>query len=575
MKNIRFEFTCSRQVPLYAHLCNQYLNHDQLDITVGYQKQVYFIEALGELKQLESLADAIAQDFLISVWLTDSRISLIDSRMGSHQLLPDAKVEQEFCQQCLPKFGDNQSPLFGDISLKCDCCHGASRLHKAHLGLSYTDLVSIAETLLRDGAAQLPNKTPITLSLSPLSHTGRDKLLICNPNTLNAQFHLKDHHILALSSIEKPLITARPVNEHPKLDAPLYDLCFAYNRAMVVLCEILRLKGIDWLYFHGDNLSKPMVWIQSAWSTISSETDNNEPLVVLDNAPEPLHDEASFNGIVARWKKGLISCTQSDVDGTDDKRSDAGLCALHAGNLESGQGKNSAVIYFSQEQTGQIVTLDRAQNAELFFSLPTLPSIGYDIYHHLEQSPQRDVVNKFKQKYPDDYLRLLDLNLASPTDNLQSLWAIAAVILGIPTKTLTKDALSDALIGCAMAHRGSNSPRIDYPLTKGEAHRSLNWCKTLGSLISFRLADDRDSYKLAFGMQDSLADFLANWIEHQDLNIGISSVVLAGSEFANEVLTQRLSLRLGNNFPLKINHKLDLDGNNLAVGGLYLKKRRQ
>lgn len=126
-----------------------------------------------------------------------------------------------------------------------------------------------------------------------------------------------------------------------------------------------------------------------------------------------------------------------------------------------------------------------------------------------------------------------------------------------------------------MAHRGSNSPRIDYPLTKGEAHRSLNWCKTLGSLISFRLADDRDSHKLAFGMQDSLADFLANWIEHLDLNIGVNSVILAGSEFANEVLTQRLSLRLGKNFPLKINHRLDLDGNNLAVGGLYLKKRRQ
>ncbi len=575
MKNIRFEFTCSRQVPLYAHLCNQYLNHDQLNITVGYQEQVYFIEAQGELKELESLADAIAQDFLISVWLTDSRISLIDSRMGSHQLLPDAKVEQEFCQQCLPLFGDNQSPLFGDISLKCDCCHGRTRLHEKHLGLSYTDIVAIADSLLRDGEAQLPNKDTITFSLSPLSNTGRDKLLICNPNTLNAQFHLKDHQILALSSIEKPLITARPVNDHPKLDAPLYDICFAYNRAVVVLCEILRQKGIDWVYFHADNLSKPMVWIQSAWSKISSETDSNEPIVVLDSTPEPLHDEASFNGVVASWKKGLISCTQSDAEGTDGERSDAGICALHAGNLESGQFKNSAVIYFSQEQTGQIVTQDRDQKSELFFSLPTLPSTGYDIYHHLEQSPQRGVVEKFKQKYPDDYLRLLDLNLASPTDNLQSLWAIAAIILGLPTKALTKDALCDALISCAMAHRGSNSPRIDYPLTKGEAHRSLNWCKTLGSLISFRLADDRDSYKLAFGMQDSLADFLANWIEHLDLNIGVNSVILAGSEFANEVLTQRLSLRLGKNFPLKINHRLDLDGNNLAVGGLYLKKRRQ
>ncbi|GMA81824.1 hypothetical protein GCM10025855_13570 [Shewanella glacialipiscicola] len=88
MKNIRFDFTCSRQVPLYAHLCNQYLNYDALNINIGCDGQNnvgqhnYFIEALGEQAQLEQLADAIATDFLISAWLIDSSIKVIDEHQG-------------------------------------------------------------------------------------------------------------------------------------------------------------------------------------------------------------------------------------------------------------------------------------------------------------------------------------------------------------------------------------------------------------------------------------------------------------------------------------------------------------
>ena len=75
-------------------------------------------------------------------------------------------------------------------------------------------------------------------------------------------------------------------------------------------------------------------------------------------------------------------------------------------------------------------------------------------------------------------------------------------------------------------------------------------------------------------MQDSLADYLSNWIEHIDLNIGVHNIALAGNELINETLCKRISLRLGKNFPLVINRSLDLDGDNLAVGALYVKQRQ-
>ena len=588
MKTIKFEFTCSRQVPLYAHLCNQYLNYNALNINISYQQGCYAIEADGEQADLESLADAIADDFLISVWLTDSRIALVDKPVGDKKLLLDAGVEQEFCQRCTPLFGDNQSTQFGDLALACDCCHGEQRINPDYRGLTTEDINAICNELMTLGEVILAGSSPIRLNLKdpgvitdPINY--RPRLLICNPNTLNAQFHLCDRQVLALSSIEKTLITVRPISDHPKLNAPLYDLCFAYNRLLIVIAERLRQQGIDWLFIRDNQKSTPLAFIDGAWA----EIDHTGPSTTrLTSKVKALHDEAIVeshgNQYLASNKKELFTVKQiiDEIDGIQSmpiglSNAEYGLCALNSINLEHGINKHCAILYFSQYHGGQIQSINGKGEAELFFALPELPQSGYEIYHQLEQSPQKQLLEKFKQRYPDDYLRLLDLKLDLPSDNLTSLWAIGAVILGLPSRSMRIADLSDALIASAMSHRGANSPRIDYPLTHGHAYRSLNWCKTLGTLMSFRLADDRDNAKLAFGMHDSFADYLANWVEHLDLNLSIKAVALAGSEWRNPVLSQRVALRVGKNFALKFNQQLEIDGNNYAVGALMLKKRRK
>ncbi len=93
--------------------------------------------------------------------------------------------------------------------------------------------------------------------------------------------------------------------------------------------------------------------------------------------------------------------------------------------------------------------------------------------------------------------------------------------------------------------------------------------------MSFRLAGDTDAAKLCFAAQDSLADYLANWVEHLDLSIGIDCVLLAGSAMANPVLSKRIAIRIGKNFPLAASQLLDLDGALLAAGALWLRQRRR
>jgi hypothetical protein len=636
MKNIRFDFTCSRQVPLYAHLCNQYLNYDALNISIGcdgqhdFGQHSYFIEAQGEQTQLEQLADAIAADFLISAWLIDSGIKVIDEPQGGKTLLPYSQSGSSpaiapFCQQCYPLIGDNQSAKFGLLDLACPCCKGETQLTPAQKALTLSDIKAMAQGLLTQGPLILAAADDLQLSLTPfaLPLGERPQLLICNPNTLNAHFCLNDAQVLALSSIEKPLICARPTQEHDKLSAPLYDICFAYSRVILVLAEVLRQKGIDWVYIQGQHNRPKLAWLDGAWAQIASkDLSSVQTQTKHFIAPEPLREKVSLHGYQAQWQaakrsrshQGELSVavlaqsseathtantfttntgaantgaangeiehagTPHTSDTENHTIADAALfSALLNGKFTSHrQAKNAAVIYLSHTHASQIVTCDNKGDTELFFALPELPDNGYEIFHQLDSSPQKAVAQKFKSLFPDDYLKLLSLKLHGRRDNLQSLWAIAAILIGLnpQEETQSQEKLSDALMAAAMRYHGANAPRIDYPLTKGEAHRSLNWCKTLGTVLSFRIAGNDDPSQLAFAMQDSLADYLSNWLEHIDLNIGVYNVALAGNELTNETLCKRISLRLGKNFPLVINRSLDLDGDNLAVGALYVKQRQ-
>ncbi|MGB6137064.1 MAG: NiFe hydrogenase [Shewanella sp.] len=615
--NIRFNFVCQKPVPLYAHLCNQYLHLDKLNISIGRESNVdtgavcYFIEACAPQAELEQLADDIAADFLLSVWLQQTEIKRIDTKSGStnafsvkhHKGLP-----LYFCQHCQPQFGDNQHPQFGEINLPCEHCKGHYKLSRELKSLTRADIAAMANSLLTDKVLALPM---LGLQLSILNNNAslteyqQPRVLICNPNSLNSQFCVSAPQVLALSSIEKPLIRVRPCSDHPNLHAPLYDIQFADNRLLVILCEILRQKGIHWVYVNQLNKVNPhidpplrLASVAQYWIPTADLQAGN---MAMPSNLTCLHDEfhykteqhkfsAKSTNNQLQWQVVTLQEPQTEpveqTSATDIKYS---LCAMSAGLLRHHEHephskplyvKNAAVLYFGQHHASQIVTVDSQSDAALFFQLPTLPNSGYEVCHSLLDSPQKSLLDKFKQLHPAEYNQLLDLHISDKDSALTQLMAVAAAIIGAGLinshqgKPVSAAELADRFIALAMTYQGNNAPRIDFPLTKGMAHRSLNWCRTLGSLMSFKLAGDANLAKLAFAFHDSFADYLSHWIEHVDQNVGVKQLVVAGSDFANPVLAERVHLRIGKNYPLQLNPLLDLDGVNIAVGGLYLKQRR-
>jgi hypothetical protein len=668
MHNIRFDFVCQRHVPLYEHLCNQYLERNEFNISIGAESEPqtskirYFIEAFATQAQLEALADEIASDFLLSVWLLDTHIQRIEQHSGQRKPFKIKPLYSGlplyFCQHCQPQFGDNQHPSFGDINLQCHHCMGHEKLSRDEKSLTQADIAAMANRLLSHKSLPLPI-LGITLWLTPpaaifsstiqpstispnadnqrinSSQTNapitttikyqRPRILVCNPNSLNSHFIVNDSQVLALSSIEKPLLRVRPSSDHPSLLAPLYEIQFAENRLLVILTEVLRQKGINWLHVtHDIDLHTSQEALLNKPLRLASVNQQWLPITTLGNGIIPLptnvtclHDEHHYQDDLhtftvqssttdINWRvsdngakssnsqsasplavPAVLASSLADDSSTITNDITTSLCALNAAVLRCDPNKNhhktqfvkhAAVLYFSQQNTCQIVTLDSQSKPELFFQLPTLPTTGYEICHSLSESPQKSLLDKFKQLFPAEYNQLLDLHIQANDGALSQLMAVATLIIGAyPVETaqrVTVTELADKFIALAMAHHGNNAPRIDFPLTKGAAHRSLNWCKTLGSLMSFKLAGETNLAKLAFAFHDSFADYLSHWVEHLDQNIGVKQLVIAGSEFANPVLTDRVQLRIGKNFPLLVNPLLDLDGVNIAIGGLYLKQRR-
>ncbi|NVP02250.1 hypothetical protein HWA77_18715, partial [Photobacterium damselae subsp. damselae] len=157
---------------------------------------------------------------------------------------------------------------------------------------------------------------------------------------------------------------------------------------------------------------------------------------------------------------------------------------------------------------------------------------------------------------------------------LSGIFAIAATVLGLDGQNVSE--LNDRLQAQAMSYPNYRGEQIDFDIDPDAEGRSIDWKKMVGSLMSYRLiTEEHDIPQLAFGIYDSLADKLSNWIEHLDQQVGVKSVVLAGKGFTNEVFAWRTTLRIGKNYPININRKLDLEGANISAGSLYLKVRRK
>ncbi|QSX28504.1 hypothetical protein JYB88_09300 [Shewanella cyperi] len=579
MKTLRFYFPCHRPVPFYHSYFNQLLATAELDLAIGYHNASgqthYLLDASGSQAQLEQLADLLARELPVSLALGKPGLELIETPDSLTAALPIPLIEDEgenvgFCSHCLPWFSQVQEDLPRQLSLSCPCCHGEQQLTPGAQAITADELAT-AVAVLADGKSAVLGGVTYAYRAAPPNVDGPN-LLICDPKVLTKHLLADAEQQLALSALEKPWVRLTPLPGHELLNLHWYRCRFAASRLELLLTAALARAGMDWVHVSQDGARDEVCQLAGTWMPVqrsqSFKLTLSESLI------------AQTESDTGAWRARSCGPEQLLLEplthGAEIK--DASRLALQGTLLTRGKAlANSAVLYLGHQGPMQLQGYDAQAEQQVFLSLSPLPATGLQLYQAL-LSGAPELIQKFREQFPYECLALSELNLSngtSPrTDSLQSLLATAACVLGLGYRQ-SKQQLAAALAASASHHRGHNAPRVDFPLVWGSEGRTIDWRRMLGTLISFRLAGDKDSCRLAFGVLDSLADYLANWVEHLDQQLGIEQLVLAGQDLNNPVLAQRLTLRLGKNVRLRVNPALDLDGSLLAVGALFDRPARR
>ncbi|MCL1065616.1 hypothetical protein L2735_02170 [Shewanella olleyana] len=587
----------------------------------------YFLEVEASETELSALADEIAAKFLYSIWLESAEVILIEQRKGTKTCLQHQALHQGFCSECEPLISNLDKDI--EISTPCPQCFGERKLQQYEIGLNQQDISDVVDRILQGEEVWLGKQTSqVSLSLHPIVSNQTSALcdgdlqqvLITDPQVISSSFIVNQQQALALSSFEKPFLKLQPniklENEHTVLNQDLndsyYNVAFADSRLLIRVAALLKSKQIDWLYIKKPQKNVSVSWVNNVWVQNQATAD------IFFKAPMPKHDDNRYlqddRLYNASWQKNTLTCTVTESDETLASSLiqqkplpgiDAATCALHAGLLSTGcvtSSKSSieassslkklACIYLSKSQSSCVITQTQQGDIGSFLQMPTLPQSGNQLVEELVASDKNTIFNKYCVAYPEVFKLLADFTLSASTqaDSLQTFMAYAALIV-LPDEEVRKNGpnsaistvpeLADKFHALAQRYHGNNAPRVDFPLCAINSEdnnalhkRSINWRKTLASLMSFKLAGANPAI-LAFGFFDSLTDYLSNWVDHLEQEQGIDAVVLAGSDFSYEVMASRLCIRLGKNYPLIVNRQLDLEGANIAVGGMYLAKRRR
>ncbi|MBY5921602.1 hypothetical protein [Ferrimonas balearica] len=552
---LRFDFATSRPVPLYGRLCNQFLRHPQVQ-AIGRHPSGYFIEAEGDEAQLSALADLIGRTFPLSCWLTDSSLKPITEFEGEARDINDPPPLLPYCQHCL------ETP-------KTLCPHcGATPTLKDQPIEPLLD--TLAETLLTQGEVEYrTGQNRITLRRLDTLRAEDDSLLFCAIESLNHALHISEQGIKQLGSIEKPSLRLTPRAEFAQqhqLPRARYRVQQAADRLTLALTAKLSQAGVIAV---GIEQSQPPMLLTTYGDTLVALENNRPPAPLATH--EPLRHEAELLGYRAQWQDGRVRLSRTEQQLQPDPDW-AAACALEGVRQLDRAPKRSAVLYLSRQHRSGLLYQDSEGEYQWLVRLPDAsegplnPTAMLDAIRAGSATGER-LLNRYQEVDAAHLQALADLPQTDLNGSFHHLLAMAAWFSGV-SQDPDPDLAGEAFLCLASRFTEQAAPRIDFAVDRIDGTLLVQWRRALQACLSYRLADPEQRAGVAFGVIDSFCDFVCNWVEQLDMNIGLEEVILAGDEFDNPVLLERLRLRLGKNMTLRL--PADFGPTTLAIGALFV-----
>ncbi|GLP95611.1 hypothetical protein [Paraferrimonas sedimenticola] len=575
MNKLRFEFDCQRPVASYQQALNQALKHP-LVVGISHDHNQYAVEAQGDKTELGQLADELGAKLPLSCWLKRAQIKAIDTITTQSSPLPQATSEAAFCPDCA-------DAVLADKPWQANCrqCSPKTEVQTQAVITAYgEDLSGLAvplKQLFAVGHAQfetLWGQVELYLPEQIPSHCQR--LLFCRLEAINHAFAVSNQAIERLSSLEKPALIAS-VNPgfaaHNQLPRSLYQCQFADDLVTLKLSQLLANKGVAFVGVATVSGLEPSLIGSFGEHPIALR--HRQASAQISVSTEPLHEHASVKDFQAHWAKGRVSLSHQPAHPSAGPSWHA-ACALHAAQVIQEDNHRLGALYLSCSGLSGLLYQDSQQNYQWLVQLASPVPTPAQLIQSMQQqgnSAER-LVRQLQSKLPEQLARWQVLSHSFNLSSFSAFLASASWCLGF-SESADSSIAKDALIARALRYNASNAPRIDYPLSRNhEGVLQINWHKSLQACLSYRLADPDQLDKVAFGIIDSFADFVANWLEQLDADEGVDAIALAGDEFENPVLLDRIRLRVGHNQTLLLPQELGFDGANIALGALYLRRRR-
>lgn len=353
------------------------------------------------------------------------------------------------------------------------------------------------------------------LSLKPSDSV--ESTLVCDIASLKSYFRIKEAQIEKLATFEKPLTHLVPKEVFEAefaLDSRGYALIsLPYDMPLALLCALALEQEISYIFLES---SQDFNVDSSADSNMAS---SQAPFMFNHTSDMPITINIASNGAFATMAK--------DINASFDSL----LAPLYSTD-------SSLVFYLSSARESKFL-IHSNNSAKVLLDIAfecNARLIVEDIIKHYESGDE--LLKNFSLKAPDLSARIFALNAVSKTSqNLLDMLDSIAFILGLEYR---KKCDKNALFYYASRFVRDKGPRIDYKLTRKDNALSLDYNRIVRSILSFKCAGMEDEI-LAFGVLDSLSEFVANLARDAMVNLNIKRVICFGDMMGNNIFLERLT----------------------------------
>ncbi|MCX2716511.1 hypothetical protein OQH61_02035 [Helicobacter sp. MIT 21-1697] len=366
------------------------------------------------------------------------------------------------------------------------------------------------------------------LSLAPTPHT--HTTILCDIASIKTYFRTHQSHIDTLASFEKPLTRLVPkevFQEHFPIDeCGLALIGLPYDMPLALIGALLLQDDISYFFLSYDiqhTYPTPFDFCHSLGLNAQTFTISHNGILIDTHITQQYTLESLIN-------THLYSHTQADISSTDTPHS--------LPHLEDSPSQPYLVIYLSTTHPSAFLIQEQKSKILLDISFECNPHlILQDIIHSYKSGDE--LIKSFGTHSP----QLLKHIFALPTTpqlshNLTDIFGILSFILGF-SSTYDTPADKNALFYRAYRFVRERGPRIDYTLLRKDNTISLDYNRIVRSCISFKCADMDDEI-LAYGVLDSLSEFLATLVRDTKTNLAINNVLLLGDMLGNSIFLDRI-----------------------------------